>query len=571
MKYSTLAAALVLATATSACTDATLPTESNRADDISALAYSAADAPARSYDEGGNWIQMPTAELWAAIAKNGGIAHVGLKSPDRRRGMYKGARLVSTSDQARGQDAVLAIAGVRLERRHDRMPLIRVTVDDAASLEKIRRLPFVDYVEPALLPQEEGFADETTSLMDSGCAYPAWESGTHYSLNGDMVPHRFGLMGIEKAWTRARGRGVVIGVADSGLDHWQSEMISGFSSGSSSNRVLRAASTLAPYYYDAPAYDGPCSHGPRMASVATAPRNGMSTLGVAHEADLIAVRFTDGVVDVDAWEAVVAIDYIGGGHSDLTYRRVLPMAWRSSPSATLNDWIDYYYSRGLLFVGAVGQSFCLNPWRGVAWPARKDNVVAVAGVEDNNELPCRMHRGPETDMAGLMDYPVPGEYTGSIAEIKESSSATAVVASVAALIWERYPTWTRDQVIQRIYESGRHYPSRDERRGYGIINAYRAVGGFESLYLDAPTYAQPESIYTATAYTRGDGPFTYQWSNGATTSSTTYNAGAEGTQTAIWVQVTDHVEGLTRTEYATVTSGQEPAPEPCTDPTAVVC
>jgi subtilisin family serine protease len=308
-----------------------------------------------------------------------------------------------------------------------------------------------------------------------------------------------------------------------------------------------------------------------MASLSTAPRNGLSTVGVAHEADLIAVRFTDGVVDVDAWNAVLAIDYIGGGHSDLTYRRVLPMAWRSAPSGTLSDWIDYYYARGLLFVGAVGQTTCLNPFRGVAWPARKDNVVAVAGVEDNNELPCRMHRGPETDMAGLMDYPVPGEYTGSIAEIKESSSATAVVASVAALVWQRHPTWTRDQVIQRIYQSGRHYPNRDERRGYGIINAYRAVGGFESLGLDAPAYAEPDLDFNAVAYTRGDGPFTYQWSNGATTSSTTYPAGPIGTVTHIWVQVTDQVEGLTRTVQMSVTSGSEPTWEPECDPGMDFC
>jgi hypothetical protein len=479
--------------------------------------------------------------------------------------MYNGARLVSTPDQERGESAVLAIAGVRMERRHDRMPLIRVTITSAEALERLRRLPFVDYVEPALLPQEAGFVQEPSPLMDSGCGYPGWASGTTYNSGGDMVPHRFNLMGIDRAWGRSRGRGVVVGIADSGLDQPQAELTSSFASGASGGRTLRAWSTLAPAYSGRESWDGPCSHGPRMAGVITAPRNGTSTVGVAHEADLIAVRFTDGVVDVDAWNAVLAIDHIGGGHGDLSSRRILPMAWRSAPSGTLNDWIDYYYNRGVLFIGAVGQSTCLNPFRGVAWPARKDNVIAVAGVEDNNDLPCRMHRGPETDMAALMDFPVPGEYTGQIAEIKESSSATAVVAGVAALVWARYPWFTRDQVRDRLYQSGRHYPNRDERRGYGIINALRAVGGFEWVYVNAPSYVNPDELYTAQAGVRGEGPFTYQWSNGATGSSTTYTAPGYGTQ-SIWVQVTDQVDGTTHTAHATV-SADPPQPwEPSCDP-----
>ena len=67
--------------------------------------------------------------------------------------------------------------------------------------------------------------------------------------------------------------------------------------------------------------------------------------------------------------AVAAIDYVGVGHYDLSFRRVLPMSWRSSPSGYLNDAIDWHYANGALFTGAVGQSLCTNPFRGVVWPA----------------------------------------------------------------------------------------------------------------------------------------------------------------------------------------------------------
>lgn len=538
------------------CADSALLSPGTEAEgSVPTLSYSDAQAPGRGYDEGGNWLQMSTDSLWTVIQRGGGLVHVGLKAPDRSRGVYNGARLVSASTQTRGEAAVLAIAGVRLERRHGRMPVLRVLLTDVQALEAIRRLPFVDYVEPAVLPQEAGFASQSlSSLSDSGCGYPAWASGTHYYQDGDMIPTRFGLMGIQDAWRLSRGSGVVVGVVDSGLDSGQGELTTAFASGWSGGRTLHTWAVIPPdpLYNHLPAWDGHCSHGSRMAGVATAPRNGVSTVGVAHESHLISVRFTDGIIDVDAWNAAAAMDYVVLGNPALGARRVMPMAWRSAPSGYLNDVIDAHYAAGTLFIGAVGQTHCANPFRGVAWPARKENVIAVAGLEDNHDLPCRMHRGPETDMAALMDYPIPGHSTGQIAEIKESSSATAVVAGVAALIWARYPTWTRDQVIQRIYASGHSYPWRNERTGYGVIKAYRAVGGFEGVRVDAPTYALPGSSFTVTAYPKGDGPFTYLWSNGATTPSTSFTMGTFATEAEFSVSVTDPLQGVTHTEYVTV-------------------
>lgn len=558
LKREAILTVVIAFAALGACADgALLPPDREAEGTVAALSYSESDAPGRGYDEGGNWLEMSSDSLWAAIQRSGGLVHVGLKAPDRRRGVYNGARLVSASTQTRGESAVLAIAGVRLERRHERMPVLRVHLSEARALETIRRLPFVDYVEPAHLPQEAGFASQPMYLMsDPGCGYPEWQSGSHYYQDGEMIPHRYGLMGIQNAWSLSRGRGVIVGVVDSGLDSNQSEMTTAFASGFSTGREVRAFTVIDE------TLDGPCSHGPRMGSLTTAPRNGTSTVGVAHESHLISVRFTDGIVDVDAWEAARAIDRVMWYSSDLGSRRVMPMAWRSAPSGHLSDVIDDHYTRGTLFVGAVGQSECRNPFRGVAWPARKENVIAVAGLEDDHDLPCEMHRGPETDMAALKNYPVPGHFTGQIAEIKESSSATAVVAGVAALIWARYPTWTRDQVVQRIHQSGYHYPWREERVGYGVINAYRAVGGFEYVRVDAPNYALPGSTFTVTANPRGDGPFTYLWSNGATTQSTTFSMGTFATQADFSVSVTDPLQGVTHTEYVTVLRQSKVTEEP---------
>jgi len=59
-----------------------------------------------------------------------------------------------------------------------------------------------------------------------------------------------------------------------------------------------------------------------------------------------------------------------------------------------------------------------------------------------------------------------------------SSNATAVVGSIAALVWSRNPGLTRDQLRARLQQSGAYYPSRHSEEGYGLVNALKAVRGY---------------------------------------------------------------------------------------------
>ena len=56
-----------------------------------------------------------------------------------------------------------------------------------------------------------------------------------------------------------------------------------------------------------------------------------------------------------------------------------------------------------------------------------------------------------------------------------SSVATATTAGIAALVWSRFPAYTRDQVLTKLIQSSANYPTRNSSVGWGNINAEAAT------------------------------------------------------------------------------------------------
>jgi hypothetical protein len=97
-----------------------------------------------------------------------------------------------------------------------------------------------------------------------------------------------------------------------------------------------------------------------------------------------------------------------------------------------------------------------------------------------------------------------------------TSMATPHVSGVAALLRAQNPTWTNQQIVDRMLSTARDLgaPGRDDYYGYGLVDAAYALG------LNPPVVAQihgPTTITTPGAYTwsqtasGGTGSYTYQW------------------------------------------------------------
>ena len=52
------------------------------------------------------------------------------------------------------------------------------------------------------------------------------------------------------------------------------------------------------------------------------------------------------------------------------------------------------------------------------------------------------------------------------------------MGAIAAPVWSRTPTLTRDHVRARLQQAGAFYPTRHPEQGYGLVNALKVVRGY---------------------------------------------------------------------------------------------
>ncbi|HEY0025823.1 MAG TPA: S8/S53 family peptidase [Longimicrobium sp.] len=481
--------------------------------------------PPRGSEAGSTFSQMPDDSLWTLIARGDGRAIVGLKTPGHARGVYKSDILIGDSDIQAATRVLQGIQGLEILRRDTLLPIVIVRVQEARTLARIRQLPFVDYVNPDLIP---GF----TYAGSPGCTEYLWSGDQIYSPSGDIVPAVYSSLGVNNAWTRSNGENITIGLVDTGIFYNSQQLrLPGFTSGASASRSVR--------YWNTASFPSPwaeCSHGTRMSGIMAAPRDGQGPIGVAWGASLVSVRHNDDVV-VGAYGG----DAQQGIRMAAQASHIVAMAWGTPDFLdNVGDEIRYWANEPTqprLFIGAAGtQSSCATikgSWIDVTppptlFPARMNEVVAVTAIDQNGKLACDAHGGPDVDVAAYYGYPTAGQY-GQVLYMRGSSSATAVVAGMAALVWSHYGGGAA-HTRQRLYETAAGYPNRAKYIGYGAVNAMRALGGMERADINGCTSSTCTFRYTIDSCRTehfyvypvgGDGPYSYQWSTGSTTNSTT--------------------------------------------------
>lgn len=134
---------------------------------------------------------------------------------------------------------------------------------------------------------------------------------------------------------------------------------------------------------------------------------------------------------------------------------------------------------------AAGTSYSWSAgWFGVIFPATMSEVNAVTGVKDNNFnnhcVDC--HDGSQTDFTIVMEKASTGRFPLTLAmsgdapsTVGGSSVSTATTAGIAALVWSRFPSMTRDQVLNKLIQTSSNYPTRNSSLGWGNLNADAAT------------------------------------------------------------------------------------------------
>ena len=365
-----------------------------------------------------------------------------------------------------------------------------IIVHSMETLEVLRNNPNIRYLEPSGYTY---FAHEAVLKSSSGCnTSPSSVYTADYTtiVPGSRQSWTYSHHNIPQAWNYSTGSGITVGLIDTGVSSEQSLLGSNFNQGYSSGRFIQKYGTYVNSIWPwSTTTDGPndkCGHGTLMAATIASPRNTYNLpVGVAYNCNLVSYRGTSDVV-LDGYhekrgvsQALIAL----ANRSDV---KIISMSIGHIFSAgNISDAIKYAYSKGKMIIAAGGTSTWFTNWAGVIFPASMDETIAVTGITDGAGFTeCNVcHKGGKIDFTVVMQRAgnsdrtsvCLGFFENNSTYVGGSSVATAATAGIAALIWSKNPTWTRQQVFDKMKQSATFYPNRNSNFGWGSINALTAV------------------------------------------------------------------------------------------------
>ena len=470
-----------------------------------------------------DWNAAPAHTIWSALEQSDHVLSVGYQPTGGQAGapLPDDARQLPAWQQAREQVLALILAEEQKANpdltadklrvfEANSLPVLTVTVRQLRTIQALRASGLVRYAEPmgyepngqrpvAGMTPEAGPANRS-GLLSSGCGnntatagltagpdYTVLSGGAKSSWNQQDQYH-----GIRAAWSQSTGQGQKILIIDTGASGEQENLGSAFNQGQSTGRTVERlvtyprATIFGIPYGDTETPDDACGHGTSMAGAAAAPRGtDGAAVGVAYNANLIVVRAaTDVFLDASREVQGVTDAYLlAANRADV---RIISMSMgRLTSSGQMRDAIRYASDKGKLIFCAAGTSFDWSAgWVGVIYPASLPEAVAVTGMKDDLKTRCdECHTGAAVEFTVVMQRtandrrPLTLAMSGDApSTVGGSSVATASMAGMAAVVWARYPTETRTQILARLVAASSNRSRRDTSFGWGRVNVATAVG-----------------------------------------------------------------------------------------------
>ena len=449
-----------------------------------------------------NWRDADSYLLWSAVVNGNNAVSIGFGNSKND---FERAK---ASNNSKIQNELLSIIIKYEETTLDKvlimsdadLNLIDVLITKQETIIALRQSKYIRYIEPAdyrymdvhNAQYRPSVGTNSNVGTSSGCGYDAEILATaDYTTTtpNAKIPWTFTLHNIPNAWNISTGAGVTIGIVDTGVSPNQSLLGANFNNGLSSGRTIEKNGVYVDSIWPwSTGYDGVndlCGHGTSMASTAAAPRNDKGLpVGVAYNANLVTYRAAYNVV-LDGYqeqEGVKKAFTALAGNSNVKIIS-MSMGWIFSVGK-IEDAVKLAYGKGKLIFCAAGTSTSFTTFVGVIFPAWMPETVAVTGVKEGSTYQAcsDCHTGSEVQFTVAMQrtvsgntVPVDSYYENQTDYIGGSSVATATTAGIAALVWSKNPTWTRDQVLTKMRQSASLYPNRNSNYGYGNVNAFLAV------------------------------------------------------------------------------------------------
>jgi subtilisin family serine protease len=236
-------------------------------------------------------------------------------------------------------------------------------------------------------------------------------------------------------------------------------------------------------------------HGSHVSgTIAGIGNNGIGVVGVAWQAQLVAVKFLDAQGGGTLANAIKGIDY-----ARAVGVRVMSNSWGGGAfSQNLYDVISRAKDAGILFIAAAGNDGTDNDTT-PSYPASYalDNIISVAAVDASGALADFSCYGKNT-----VHIAAPGVNITSITPTgfqswSGTSMATPHVSGVAALLISQHPEQTYADIKRRILSGARPLASlRGKTLTAGMLNAFYALTDTQ-----APADPQDPFYWTRSAQT----------------------------------------------------------------------
>ncbi len=367
-----------------------------------------------------------------------------------------------------------------------------VNEKDKESLRKTRRAQLrqrINKLNSEVIKIETGNIEQAVAEYSNNSlveyAEPNFKAHVLGITNDQSLSQQWGLFkidaaksGSESAWDLTTGSSSVkIAILDTGIEESHSDL---------AGKVIN--STNFTTTANATDLNG---HGTHVAGIAaSSTNNGSGVAGAGYNSVLLNGKVL--ADDGSGYHSWIANGIIWAADQGA---QVINMSLGGTQSSqTLQDAVDYAWSKGSVVIAAAGNSSSTAE----SYPGAYIHVIAVAATDANDTITSYSNYGPWVDVAapGSSIY---STYKGnSYASMSGTSMASPLTAGVAALIWSKGICSTNICVREQIEKTAEQITGTGTNWTYGRINAYKAVS---PLSINTPTPTQAPVIPTPTPTT----------------------------------------------------------------------
>lgn len=319
--------------------------------------------------------------------------------------------------------------------------------DTLDTVEKLKRRKDVEYVEPDFYCEPVGQSTEPNDPQ----------------INSQWQIKNINLQG---AWSINHGSpNIIVAVLDSGCDPNHEDLKDKYVSGY--NFIDNNTNTADVY-----------GHGTAVAGcVAPSTNNGVGIAGTAYNCKIMPIRVSDSTGYAYWSTMATALQYAANNGC-----KVANASFRCGESTTVQNAAKYLNSKGGVFVCSAGNQATLVT--SINFP----EIIVVGATDSVNNLASFSNTGTVIDVVAPGVNVFTTTNGGSYGYWSGTSFSSPITAGVCALMLSTNPSLTPNQVLSILQGTAIDLgdPGPDQKFGYGLINAQKALENTTNIVVPPP-------------------------------------------------------------------------------------